>query len=156
MKKVLFICTGNTCRSPMAEALLKHHSNNELEVQSAGLFASFGSPANKHAVEVLAEKGITIDHQSQPLSAELVQWADLILTMTTNHKRMLHDQYPQSIEKAFALKEYLSEVSGKEITGDSFTNRSDISDPFGGSVEVYRQTLQELEELIQQLKNNMI
>ncbi len=65
MKRVLFVCTGNTCRSPMAEALLRHYGEGKFEVQSAGVFAYPGSDASVHAKEALAEKGIAIDHASR-------------------------------------------------------------------------------------------
>lgn len=139
MINILFVCTGNTCRSPMAEALLKSKNNDKFAVKSAGVFAQNGAKASKYASEVLAEKGIIHDHKSTTLTSELVDWATYILTMTNGHKALVISQYPNSSEKTYTLKEF---VNGKN---------GDISDPFGGSKEIYQMTLQELEELIDAL-----
>lgn len=140
MKNILFICTGNTCRSPMAEALLKHKGKDRFEVKSAGVFALDGSRASYQTVEVLKEQGILHDHASQPLSKELIEWADLILTMTENHRRQIGDNYPQALDKTFTLKEFAGAKGNLDVT-----------DPFGGSVDVYRATFNELEQWIDRL-----
>src|SRR5690349_11718390 len=87
---VLFVCTGNTCRSPMAEALareeLERRGWHHVRLASAGTAADFGQPASGNAVSVLARKGIDLDrHSSQPLTRALVEWADLILAMSPSH-----------------------------------------------------------------------
>lgn len=104
MKNVLFICTGNTCRSPMAEALLKHKS--KFKVKSAGIFASIGSPASQGTIDALQTVNINVEHQSQPVSEQLLDWADVILTMTMQHKQTVAMQYPQVHDKVYTLKEY--------------------------------------------------
>ncbi|MGM0875097.1 MAG: low molecular weight protein arginine phosphatase [Bacillota bacterium] len=143
MKNVLFVCTGNTCRSPMAEALLKHVKNSDqLDVKSAGVFAIDGSDASRYAIEALSEKGIQCSHQSSSLSKELVDWATIILTMTNNHKQSVIDLYPQAGRKTYTLAEYVSK------NGEG---KMEITDPFGGSLHMYRQTLSDLEGFIEKL-----
>ena len=141
--KVLFVCTGNTCRSPMAEALLKHKSH--FEVKSAGVFAASGSPASPQSVEVLKEHNIECNHESAPLNQELVEWADLILTMTHSHKELVVQTYPDASNKVYTLKEYV-------YSTDQDQNESlDIQDPFGGSIERYKEAMKEIEDAIDQL-----
>lgn len=137
---ILFVCTGNTCRSPMAEALLKHKMEN-VSVQSAGVFAHPHVQASDHAICALKEKGITFTHKSQQITDELLDWADIVLTMTVAHKQLLLEQYPTYNEKYFTLKQY---VQNRE--DDSPLD--DVIDPFGGTLDIYKQTLMELEQLI--------
>ncbi|UPJ16424.1 low molecular weight protein arginine phosphatase [Bacillus cereus] len=139
MKRVLFVCTGNTCRSPMAEALLRHHGGDRFEVQSAGVFAYPGSDASVYAKEALAEKGISINHAAQQVNETLLDWADIVVTMTENHKHIVLGHYP-SAEKKLNTLYGLTEGIGK-----------DISDPFGGSLSIYKKTLDEMEKLVQTL-----
>ena len=143
MTNVLFVCTGNTCRSPMAEALLKHGKSTDLiQVKSAGVFAVDGYQASPNAVEALREKGIPNNHQSSSLTPELADWATFILTMTNQHKQSVIDLYPHVGRKTYTLSEFVSDQEG--IT-------QDISDPFGGPLPMYRKTLTDLETLIAKL-----
>ncbi|MCL6571527.1 MAG: low molecular weight protein arginine phosphatase [Bacillus sp. (in: Bacteria)] len=140
LQRILFVCTGNTCRSPMAEAILKNKNIDAIEVKSAGIYAVNGSEASAHAKQVTASKGIFPMHRSSQLTNEVVNWADLILTMTSTHKMAIQDQYPQSIIKVCTLKEYI---------GNTPSNH-DVVDPYGGSLALYEKTYHELEELIDQ------
>ena len=141
MKRILFVCTGNTCRSPLAEHLLKAMAKDRYEVKSAGIAAFDGDQASQQVHHVLEEKGIVIQHQAQSVTPELIDWADLVLTMTKQHERILQESFPEQVEKIAALKAYVMEQE---------TNL-DVADPFGGSLEVYRQTRNELEELLERL-----
>ncbi|KGA97043.1 protein tyrosine phosphatase [Alkalihalobacillus alcalophilus ATCC 27647 = CGMCC 1.3604] len=136
---ILFICTGNTCRSPLAEILLKEKAGSQFDVQSAGIYAFPGSPASAGTTEVLEKRNLKADeHLSQALTLDLVDWADVVLTMTESHRQQLISQYPEHEIKTYSLTSFVEEVG-------------DISDPFGGPVEVYEQTAQQLEYLLHKL-----
>lgn len=140
-KKVLFVCTGNTCRSSMAEALAKEvlarkSLDAEIQVASAGTAALPGMEASPQALKVMAELGLDLRaHRASLLTRRDVEEADLVLTMTGRHKEMVKELAPEMDGKVFTLAEYAG-------TG------TDIPDPFGGSEDVYRQCAGELRYLI--------
>lgn len=125
---ILFVCTGNTCRSPMAAALMNKLAIDEdldVRIESAGIFATDGEPATTEAV--IAMKKYDVDllgHHAQQITSELIEKSDLILTMTEGQKMLFAEVAPK---KTYTLCEFAG-VEG------------DIDDPFGGSVEEYEET----------------
>jgi glycine hydroxymethyltransferase len=131
MKTILFICTGNVCRSPMAEGLFRHATNGDgsFRVLSAGLGAIDGQPPTPHSVSAMRELGIDISNQrSRALTADLVRQADYIFGMTHGHVDTIGLLYPAAAEKTFLLREFEENVPPYE---------KDISDPIGMPYDVY-------------------
>jgi glycine hydroxymethyltransferase len=153
MKNVLFICTGNICRSPMAEGLLRQMSGGRVEVVSAGLGAGRGQQPSAHAIRVLKEEGIDISEiRSQPVSAHLLEKADHIFTMTRDHLDMLLLLFPEMAAKARLLHFDEAAKGG----------RADVTDPIGGTRETYESCKEDIKramprimELITGEKTNM-
>jgi glycine hydroxymethyltransferase len=140
MKTILFLCTGNVCRSPMAEGLFRHvvQGRGEFRIVSAGIGAMNGEPPTHHSVQAMREIGIDISHQrSRSLTAELVKSADLILGMTHSHTDTVALLYPWAAEKTFLLREF-------DDTLEAF--EKDISDPIGSPYHVYVECRDQIEQ----------
>jgi protein-tyrosine-phosphatase len=141
---MIFVCTGNTCRSPMAERLMQHlcRSVEGWTFSSAGLFASDGAPANEMAVRALSEKGISLEgHQSSSLPLERMQEADWLIAMTEGHRQLILPHLADSeADKVRTLHSF----------GTSHPNR-DVMDPIGGHLDTYRATRDEIESALTDL-----
>jgi RpiB/LacA/LacB family sugar-phosphate isomerase len=140
MKTILFICTGNVCRSPMAEALFRQavRGRGEFRILSAGLGAVDGQPPTPHSVRAMRELGMDISAQrSRMLTTELVRSADLILGMTHSHVDTVALLYPQMAEKTFLLREFDETLEPYE---------KDISDPIGSPYEIYVDCRNQIEQ----------
>lgn len=136
---LLFVCTGNTCRSPMAEAVARAVFPKEgYTFSSAGLAVMEPTGASENACLAVEEMGLSLkDHQSHQITLEDIQQADLILTMTGGHKQALAAICQQYQKPLFTL----SEFAGKP--------EEDVVDPYGGSLEVYRRALAQITELVE-------
>ena len=131
---VLFVCSGNSCRSAMDEALLRaklpQHVRDKVVVQSAGTLGIDGMPATNYAIRVVEELGGQLSgHRSQGVSAELIGNADVILGMTEEHVDFLHRHFPAYRENVYLMKEFAS----PEPPDDP-----EIADPIGANLVVYR------------------
>jgi len=147
MKTILFVCTGNVCRSPMAEGLLRHamKERHDVRIFSAGVGAIDGQPPSAHAVRALRELQIDISRQrSRMLTGELVAQADYIFGMTHGHVDAITLLYPQAADKTFVLREF-------DDTLDNF--EKDIADPIGGSYDVYLNVRDQIEQGIVTMLN---
>lgn len=135
--KILFVCTGNTCRSPMAQGLYNSLAPEGDTAISAGIYASEAEHASKGAVLAMEKRGIDItDHRARLINQELIEQADLILTMTGMHKQLLNRLFKIDENRLFTLLEYANGVD------------TDIADPFGGSLEVYEGVAEQIEAAI--------
>lgn len=140
---IYFICTGNTCRSPMAAAILKNKNIPNLEVRSAGIYAQAGSAMSQNAQHVLDQNNVKHHHRSTLFNEQDAQWADLILTMTNAHKEMVLHLVDDIADKTYTLNEYVAK------------DTRDVQDPYGGDVFVYEQTFEQLYEAIEKLEKKL-
>jgi len=141
IRHVLFVCSGNTCRSPMAAALFEklwrlEAGGWDLQVKSAGTSALPGFQATNHGIAAMERRQIDLsEHRSTSVSEQLLWDADLILTMTKSHKDSICRIWPHVGQRVFTMMEYIGQDG-------------DVIDPFGGTAEHYELTASHLEQLL--------
>ena len=129
--RILVVCLGNICRSPVAEALLKQALPDK-EIRSAGLQAMVGHGADQTAAEFASKDGLDLSqHQAQQINEELVRWADLILVMSQNQRQMLGQKMPEALGKTLLLGHWI------KAQGTRANNGLDIPDPYKKSRDVF-------------------
>jgi len=142
MQKILFVCTGNTCRSPLAHVLAqKHFDDNGLDLiaDSGGVFAADGASASAHSVSVAKKLGLDLaGHKAKKISREIIHEAAVVVCLTMGHKAHLVENYPEHTGKIFTFGE-LSEDCG------------DVSDPFGGDFAIYEKCAAQIKLYIEKI-----
>jgi protein-tyrosine-phosphatase len=139
---VLFVCTANICRSPMAEALFRAHLQTnradwaDWRIESAGTWAHDGEPVSEYSRESLAKRGILLkNHLSKTITPEMIEQFDLILVMESGHKEALQVEFPRAGGKIFLLSEMQDQLLP-------------VQDPYGGSLETYEKAAATIEAMI--------
>lgn len=148
IKKIVFVCTANCCRSPIAEGVLKKlltdNKINNFEVTSCGVFDFSGYPASGNSVKVCEENGVDISgHVSRYLDDGIVMSSDLLLCMELEHKNFILDRYPYLRDKVFTLREYTKD--SKKIFDIN------IEDPVGEGIDVFRDAFQKIRMEIERI-----
>ncbi len=134
VKHVLFVCTGNTCRSPMAEGLFRNavEGRRDFEVSSAGIAASKGTPCNPETAALLKKRGVTLDgFGSRQVSETLLSKATHVFAMTLGHLQALEAGFPDHADKFYLVCEF-AETTGKRAV-------TDVPDPIGMGRRAYEE-----------------
>jgi protein-tyrosine-phosphatase len=150
IKSILFVCTGNSCRSVMAEGLMRKRlaelGKGNIKVSSAGIVAMNGFPPTDETARVMKEEGVDVtNHLSKKLNEEIVKEADLILVMEEIHREFIDTTYPEGSFKTFLLKEY-------GVNDDlNFPGSRGVSDPIGRSIEFYRLSMEIIKDQVDRI-----
>lgn len=143
MKKILFVCTGNTCRSPMAEVIFNHEAKNmkinqEYVAWSAGLYAVNNEMASQNSIKAMSTLGLDISqHRAQRINVDMIEKSHLILTMGVSHKSELNRLFPKFSDKIFTIYEFIQD-----------DKLSDIEDPYGMPLEKYLECANEIKKAV--------
>lgn len=156
---ILFVCSGNSCRSPMAEGLLRlklpSRLQDEVVVESAGTLGIDGMPAARNSIEIVQERGGDISqHRSQGVTAALVEDADLILAMAHEHVDYVHENFPQYRENVFLLKRF-ARNSNDAVSQDD-PDDDEIFDPIGSDKETYRICAQMIDDELERIMPTLV
>lgn len=146
--KIVFVCTGNICRSPMAAGLLRaklpKHLKSKVTIESAGTMGIEYSLASENAIEAMHEKGIDItDHQSLGVSDKVVKGADIIFALAEDHRHYLESNFPYVRDNVFLLRTF-----GRD---HKKTGSVSVADPIGGSIEIYERCRDTIEREIDRI-----
>lgn len=146
--KIMFICTGNICRSAMAHKMLEKRAkeeNKNIEVYSCGVYAENGDVPTYEGVEVMREYGIDLSkHRATHIRNSNIKEIDVILCATNSHKNNVIEMYPELKEKVLTMKEYAG-----------YKGELDIKDPWGYGIETYRMCASEIEDCINRIINKL-
>ncbi len=145
-KVILFICTGNSCRSVMAEYLLrsKVRGRDDVDIYSAGTGVFIHSTASNETISVLRERGIdATNHVSRPVNSLVLHQADLIFVMTKSHRSQILDRVPEVEKRVYLMREFIDSPSAK--------SEMDIADPMGGSHAAYKDCLIDISKAVDKI-----
>ncbi|MBI4436344.1 MAG: low molecular weight protein arginine phosphatase [Candidatus Omnitrophica bacterium] len=148
IKRLLVVCTGNSCRSVMAKGLLKKllESRKDVEIASAGTAAMPGFRPTQETIEIMARHGIDVSgHLSQRLTPDMVDRADLVLVMERGHQEEILKKIPRAKKKVFLLREYA------DTAPSSPTMDIEIPDPIAKPIEVYESCFRAIQEAIERV-----
>ncbi len=141
IKSVLFVCTGNSCRSPMAEGFFKSIVNDDIKTASAGVSCYAGYEPASDAIEVMKENNIDIsNYRSQRVSQKLVHDYDLIIVMQETHRAVLLNMFPEIKAKIYLLKEFYENLDKEDS--------KEIADPIGRNIKYYRECFNEIKNSV--------
>lgn len=161
IKTILFVCTGNTCRSAMAEGIFKKmlkerkEDNRSFNIISAGISALPGMSPTPEAIKVMTEQGIDISrHIATRVQEDLVKKADLILVMSNTHKDYIKTKFTFTQDKIYLLKKFvqISEFKSIQKTDENY----EVVDPIGRPIEFYRIVARELKQNLEKILDKII